>query len=115
MSNKIEIAVEHALIKLCKSMPFSKISVKDICINADISKQSFYNHFKDKYDITASIYRKDICNKEILKERDYYKRTKIILENIKEKDYFYRNVLEDKGQNSLYQYIFIYSKNLNYQ
>lgn len=32
--------------------PISEMSVKDICNNAGISRQTFYNHFESKYDIS---------------------------------------------------------------
>ena len=36
-----------------KDEPFSQIKVADICERAGITKQAFYYHFKDKYDLAA--------------------------------------------------------------
>jgi len=40
-----------ALFSLMKTKPYSKITVKDICQKADLSRQTFYNFFEAKDDI----------------------------------------------------------------
>lgn len=45
-----ELMVE-ALKKLSKLKPLEKITVKDIVTECQASKQTFYNHFQDKYDL----------------------------------------------------------------
>ncbi|MDO4323819.1 MAG: TetR/AcrR family transcriptional regulator [Lachnospiraceae bacterium] len=41
----------NALLDLMESKPYSKITVKDICQKADLSRQTFYNFFETKDDI----------------------------------------------------------------
>lgn len=52
-----------ALISLMKEHPYSKISIKDICKKADLSRQSFYNFFNEKDDILHFCLRKYIEEK----------------------------------------------------
>lgn len=40
-----------ALLTLMETKPYSKITVKDICHKADLSRQTFYNCFDAKDDI----------------------------------------------------------------
>ena len=40
-----------ALITLLKTKRFDDISVKDICNEANVSRGTFYLHYKDKYDL----------------------------------------------------------------
>ncbi|SIS03684.1 transcriptional regulator, TetR family [Peribacillus simplex] len=40
-----------ALLSLMKEKPYKKISIRDICDKADLSRQTFYNCFKGKDDI----------------------------------------------------------------
>ena len=41
----------NALVELLEEKPFSKISVSDIHGKAGVSRQTFYRHFENKYDI----------------------------------------------------------------
>ena len=40
-----------AVVELCGEMPFSKIRVRTICEHAGVSRRTFYNHFRDKYEL----------------------------------------------------------------
>lgn len=42
----------QALAELSNRVPFEKLTVKQICEEAQISRQTFYQYFKDKYDVT---------------------------------------------------------------
>lgn len=42
---------KEALLSLMEEKPYSKISVKDICAQANISRQTFYHCFDDKDDV----------------------------------------------------------------
>lgn len=41
----------HALLSLMETKPYSKITIKEICQTADLSRQTFYNFFETKDDI----------------------------------------------------------------
>ena len=55
-SNITKRALAVALKELVERRPFSKISIGDICEQSAISRKSFYNHYKDKYDLVNWIY-----------------------------------------------------------
>lgn len=47
--------LEKSLKDLLANTPFDKISVKDICNHANISKMTFYKHYQDKNDLLAQL------------------------------------------------------------
>ena len=48
----------QALIELMEEKPFARITVKDICRKADLSRQTFYNVFSSKEEILQSFLRR---------------------------------------------------------
>jgi len=48
---KTKILLENSLIRLMIEKGFDKISIKDLCEEADINRGTFYLHYKDKYDL----------------------------------------------------------------
>ncbi len=51
MSNTTKIALEASLKKLMLQKPFDKITINDLTKDCGISRMTFYNHFKDIYDL----------------------------------------------------------------
>lgn len=49
-TKKTAMALSHAMISLLEKLSFKKITVRDICDAARISRAAFYVHFTDKYD-----------------------------------------------------------------
>lgn len=43
----------QALDELLKTTPLQKVSVKALCLQCGAERQTFYYHFKDKYDLAA--------------------------------------------------------------
>lgn len=41
----------HATLTLMKEKPYNKITIRDICRQADLSRQTFYNFFSDRDEI----------------------------------------------------------------
>ena len=52
-------------IQLLNSTPYDDITIKDICKKAGISRQTFYNYFKNKDEIFKTFFN------QIIKERDF--------------------------------------------
>lgn len=48
-------ALRHALIALMEEKGFEAITVNDLCSAADLNRGTFYNHFKDKEHLLASL------------------------------------------------------------
>lgn len=52
--------ITDSLIQMLAEKPLEKISVKDIAAKTGISRQAFYYHFTDIYDITKYFFRREI-------------------------------------------------------
>ncbi|MDD7368892.1 MAG: TetR/AcrR family transcriptional regulator [Berryella intestinalis] len=48
-------AMRKALIELMEEYGFDGFTVNDLCARADLNRGTFYNHFKDKDDLLASL------------------------------------------------------------
>ena len=56
--------VRRALIRLLKTQPLHKISIRQLCEIAGINRTTFYNHYGSQYDVLAEIrdgYLKDVA------------------------------------------------------
>ena len=49
------MALEDSLIELMTKKPISKITIKELCENADINRTTFYSHYSDQYDLLRQI------------------------------------------------------------
>lgn len=110
MSNNLitKEALASALKSLLKEMPLSKISVKCITNYCNISRNTFYYHFKDKYELINWIFYSDMLQ-NVNSFNDPEKLTasfvnvcKCLYTNRK----FYLACFQYVGQNSLYEYLF---------
>lgn len=45
------------LAELLKAKEFEKITVKELCMKASISRITFYNHYGDKYELLEDVFR----------------------------------------------------------
>ena len=48
-------AIRDGFLKLLSQKPIEKISVTEICREADINRGTFYSHYKDPYDLRDSL------------------------------------------------------------
>ncbi len=46
-----KMVLRESLVKLLKQKPISKITIKEICEEADINRATFYTHYSDQYDL----------------------------------------------------------------
>ena len=64
-----KMVIRESLMELMKAKSILSVSVKDICDLADISRSTFYDHYKDQYDLLKQIedetlaYFEDMLNK----------------------------------------------------
>ena len=54
-SQKTKQSIQAALIKLLEEKSFPKISVTDICREADINRNTFYSYYKRQSDVCDEI------------------------------------------------------------
>ncbi len=49
--DKTRFKLAHAMKELMEQYPVEKISIKQIVEQCDMSRQTYYRHFQDKYDL----------------------------------------------------------------
>jgi AcrR family transcriptional regulator len=49
------MVIRDSLIELMKQRPITDITIKEICILADVSRPTFYAHYRDQYDMLKSV------------------------------------------------------------
>lgn len=100
-----------ALKELMQEKSFSRISVTDICNYCNISRKSFYYHFKDKDDLIEWIFYFE-CADRLMEENikafwTFYKR---LADYLSKNRAFYANLAEVSGihsfQSLLYRFLF---------
>lgn len=100
-----EMFAEH-LYQLLTVKSFEKIQVKDLCEAAQASRQTFYYHFRDKYDLIAWIFLQDYQSVFSHPDtNDYEANLTRVMEVIYAKRSFYKQVFTEHSQNSISSYI----------
>lgn len=104
-SNITKKALAGVMKDLMCKMPFSKISVSDICEVCGMNRKSFYYHFKDKYDLINWIFYTEFfetaCSGPFENGWDFIQS---ICDYFYENHTFYRKAFEITGQNSFRDY-----------
>lgn len=101
--------ITDTLIKMMKHQDIDNIFVKDIAASANITRQTFYRYFKDKYDVINWNYDQEIESLFVQTYSIEGLRSNLIikLEYFKKHMEFYKNAYSYKGQNSLVNHEFI--------
>ena len=95
--DKTKKKIASSLMNLVEKKPIDKITITDITVNCDISRQVFYRYFLDKKDLINWIYEED-CGYVIYtrKERFSVKSwLKYIIDILAEKKNFYMHAIKD--------------------
>ena len=50
-----KMVIKNSLIELMREKPISKITIKELCENADINRTTFYAHYSNQYDLLRQI------------------------------------------------------------
>lgn len=104
-SNITKRALAIAFKELIENRPFSKISIGDICEKCEMSRKSFYYHFKDKYDLVNWIYYTEFI--AIARQKEYtlgWDLLEDLCTYFYENRDFYRKTFNVVGQNSFSEY-----------
>lgn len=56
MKELVKDAIANSFVELAAEKPFKQTTIKDILTKCGISKQTFYNYFRDKYDLMNYVY-----------------------------------------------------------
>lgn len=106
MKNRTKQMFADMLEDMLHTKDFEKIQVKDICEACGTRRQTFYYHFKDKYDLVAWIFNQDYEAVFSVDDNEFTIDTLTkLLELIRSKSSFYKKTLTDHSQNSIRSYI----------
>ncbi len=101
MSDRTKRLIADAMKRMMARKPIVKIFVTDICKEAEIERQTFYYHFKDKHDVVAWIYFQQAANVDVISEESAARS----MAEMKKEFIFYKRAYEDTSQNALWQYM----------
>lgn len=105
-SNITKRALAAALKELMQEKPFPKISIGDICEKCEMNRNSFYYHFKDKYDLVNWIYYTEFVTVIQKKENcTGWELLEAFCAYFYENRSFYSKTLRVEGQNSFAEYL----------
>lgn len=62
-------ALRDALIALMEERGFDAVTVNDLCVQADLNRGTFYNHFRDKDDLLAVLEGEVMADLEVIQAR----------------------------------------------
>lgn len=69
---KTKTELRNTVVSLIESEPFEKLTVKQICADAHISRLTFYSYYRDKYDLMDDIftyYKTKILDEHLILDR----------------------------------------------
>ncbi|HFU4000950.1 TPA: dihydroxyacetone kinase transcriptional activator DhaS [Streptococcus suis] len=99
--------IAKAFKKQLSQKSFDKISVVDIMQEAGIRRQTFYNHFLDKYELLDWIFETEL-QEQVTDNLTYISGVKLLdelLYYIESNQSFYQQLFEIKGQNDFVSYL----------
>lgn len=114
-SNITRLALADSLKALMKKKRLDKISVSDIVAHCGLTRQAFYYHFKDKYDLVNWIYYTETLPfMSSFDEMEHWTSGLCALcRYMKEHRRFYGSALQIQGPDSLQECIHEYIKNIS--
>ena len=104
-SNSTKKALAAALKSLMQTQAFEKISVGEICEMCELSRKSFYYHFKDKYDLVEWIFHTEfITAVTSARVTDRWVFVRALCDYFYRERAFYAKLFHLTGQHSFRQY-----------
>ena len=114
MQSTTQKQIAAAFKTLMLNVPFKQISVTLIMQQAQLRRQTFYDYFKDKYDLLAWIFNTE-AGADLAENLDYEHWTSSLLDLLRylaANRLFYRNALATSEQNSFDRYFLAHTKHL---
>ena len=101
--DKTKIRLEKAIKELMTTKTLEKITIGEICEKAMLSRQTFYHHFQDKYDLVNWIFDQTFLNtfEKIGHTASWQVNIENFLGELKKQKSFYTPAYHYQGQNSL--------------
>ena len=102
----VEKIIMDALLSLNDEKPLSKITVGDIIERANVGRQTFYNHFRDKFELINRIYKSQVVELFACMENGLYNSICETQKSFMAKRSFFSQALKLTGPNSLREYMY---------
>ena len=104
-SEKMKYKLANGMKELLVHTPVDKITVKQIVDQCDVTRPTFYRHFKDKYELMDYMLYNEVTKElEILLEHNMIlEAIKYLFTHIINEAKLYRKLFETTGQNSFEQ------------
>ena len=118
MAISMKQLLAQSMLKLCKTIPLTSITIKHLLTDTGMSRQTFYNHFKDKQDLIQYIYEEFIIPDFTIQtptNLNFYQSLQITLQNIQTYHYFMKQACQIQGQNNLTSYIYQHCESFDMQ
>ena len=101
-------ALASSIKQLMETTALSKISIQEIVDNCGVNRQTFYYHFKDKFDLVNWIYYYEVT--KLIADKKHYENWSdgmvSTLTYLMKNKAFYINALNTPGQNDFDGYFF---------
>lgn len=96
------ILLEEGLKELMKKYSFDKITVKMITDEAGVLRPTFYNYYRDKYELLEGVFRGDIEEqmRGLIQDNMEEEALKVLFFRLERDKSFYKKAFEITGQNS---------------
>lgn len=110
-------ALAASIKELMAKKSLAKISIAEIVDNCGLNRQTFYYHFKDKYDLVNWIYSTEVVasTAESWTYEQWSDGIMEILRIMKKNQSFYTNALNSSGQNTFSDYLFSVTREMTLQ
>lgn len=98
----------ESIKQLMKQTPLERISIQQIVDNCGLNRQTFYYHFKDKFDIVNWIYYTEAVENiaDCKNYQNWREGMEKVLAHIANNKSFYKNALRTPGENTFKRYFF---------
>jgi probable dihydroxyacetone kinase regulator len=107
-----EQLLADSIVELMKTLDLSKITVQQIVDNCDVTRQTFYRYFYDKYQLVNWIFESEV--EEIIHQSSlddpWEELLAKMLTKMKDKKHFYHNILHCNSQAYLQNLITDYTR-----
>lgn len=100
--NNTKTLLINSFKELIISQPFEKITIKKITDGAGVIRPTFYNHFKDKYEVFEVILEEELLEpiRNLISIEMFREAVKMIFTYFEKNQEFYENAFKVTGQNS---------------
>lgn len=111
MAINVKRIIADTIYELSREKPLSKVTVLDISKRSGISRQTFYNHFKDKNDLIRWVFLSTLNRWDLVETEGYYAYLCDLYRKAQDNRPFLKQACMLSGQNSLVEEIFIITYN----